>query len=79
MAQGHEDAPGIAFRPVVDRMIEAVIVPGFSGLAVGVARRASSMDDLCLQADAKALAQARTTESATMSPTNALPPYAASE
>ncbi len=60
MAQGHEDAPGIAFRPVVDRMIEAVIVPGFSGLAVGVARRASSMDDLCLQADAKALAQART-------------------
>jgi uncharacterized protein len=59
VAQDAGTAPRIAFAPVVARIVDAVIVPGYIGLAAGAGRRSGSMDDLCARADADTLAAAR--------------------
>jgi predicted lipoprotein len=49
----------IAFRPVVERAIDAVILPGYRRLAERAAEEATAVNDLCWQADAERIAGAR--------------------
>ena len=53
------EPPRIAFKPVVDRAIDAVILPGYQALAEIAAVEATLTSDLCWQADAERLEAAR--------------------
>lgn len=53
------EPPRIAFKPVVQRAIDAVILPGYRVLAERAAAEATLVDDLCWQADVERLEAAR--------------------
>jgi predicted lipoprotein len=53
------EAPRIAFKPVVERAVDAVILPGYRALADRAAAEATRVDDLCWQADVERLDAAR--------------------
>lgn len=48
-----------AFRPAVERAIDAVILPGYRALSENAAAEATLVNDLCWQADAERLEAAR--------------------
>jgi len=54
------EPPRIAFRPVVERAVDAVILSGYRALAERAAAEAVAVDDLCWQADIARLEAART-------------------
>lgn len=53
------DPPRFAFKPVVERAIDAVILPGYRALAESAAAEATIVNDLCWQADGERLDAAR--------------------
>lgn len=53
------EPPRIAFRPVVERAVDVVIVPGYRALAERASAEATLVDDLCWQADVARLEAAR--------------------
>jgi predicted lipoprotein len=53
------EPPRIAFKPMVDRAIDVVILAGYRALAKTAAAEATLTNDLCWQADAERLAAAR--------------------
>jgi uncharacterized protein len=57
--EGAADIPRVAFKPVVDRAVEDVILPSYRALAERSATEATLASDLCWQADAERLAAAR--------------------
>ena len=52
-------APAIAFQPVVERAVDAVILPGYRALVAAAEDEASLFDALCAEADAGRLDAAR--------------------
>ncbi len=54
------EPPPIAFSPVVERAIDAVVLPGYRALVERAAAEATLVDDLCWQADVARLEAART-------------------
>jgi predicted lipoprotein len=53
------EPPRIAFRPVVERAVDAVILPGYRELSEQAAAEATLTSDLCWQADVERLGAAR--------------------
>lgn len=58
-AQEAAPAPAIAFRPAIDKSLDAVILPGYTALADTANAETVSLADLCARADAASLAKAR--------------------
>ena len=53
------EPPRVAFKPVIDRAVDVVILPGYRGLAEKAAAEATLAGELCWQADVERLAAAR--------------------
>ena len=53
------EPPRIAFKPVVDRAVDAVILPGYRAVSERAAAEVTLVNDLCWQADADRLRAAR--------------------